>query len=124
MFLYRVLAGAFSQVRFEQDVGISNDWFRQFLLYVAVDSLLIVTLYLGFCNCSMFCCALLCVHSSFAIISMGKGKLVALPCLSCWCLVFVVWLFLAMPQVYLQFAIVVFLDLITYYFLTFVLILH
>ena len=45
MFLYRVLAGAFSQVRFGQDVGISNDWFRQFLLYVAVDSLLIVTLY-------------------------------------------------------------------------------
>ena len=26
----------------------------------------------------MFCCALLCVHSSFAIISMGKGELVAL----------------------------------------------
>ena len=23
---------------------------------------------MGFCNCSMFCCALLCVHSSFAII--------------------------------------------------------
>ena len=26
----------------------------------------------------MFCCALLCVHSSFAIISMGKRDLVAL----------------------------------------------
>ena len=25
---------------------------------------------MGFCNCSRFCCALLCVHSSFAIISM------------------------------------------------------
>ena len=34
-----------------------------------------------FCNCSMFCCALLYVHSSFAIILMGKGELVAL--LSC-----------------------------------------
>ena len=33
---------------------------------------------MGFCNCSMFCCALLCVHSSFAIISMGKRELVAL----------------------------------------------
>ena len=31
-----------------------------------------------FCNCSMFCCALLCVNSSFAIISMGKRELVAL----------------------------------------------
>ena len=27
---------------------------------------------MGFCNCSMLCCALLCVHSSFALISMGK----------------------------------------------------
>ena len=34
----------------------------------------------------MFCCALLCVHSSFAIISMGKTELVALLCLSSWCL--------------------------------------
>ena len=35
-----------------------------------------------FCNCSMFCCALLCVHSSFAIILMGKRELVALLSLS------------------------------------------
>ena len=28
--------------------------------------------HVGFCNCSMFYCAFLCVHSSFAIISMGK----------------------------------------------------
>ena len=34
-----------------------------------------------FCFCSMFCCALLCVHCSFAIISMGKIYLVALPIL-------------------------------------------
>ena len=26
------------------------------------------------CSWSMFCCALLCVHSSFAIISMGGGR--------------------------------------------------
>ena len=32
---------------------------------------------MGFCNCSMFCCASLCVHSSFAIILMGKRELVA-----------------------------------------------
>ena len=31
--------------------------------------LLVVTPIAGFCNCSMFWCALLCVHSSFAIIS-------------------------------------------------------
>ena len=30
---------------------------------------------MGFCNCSTFCCAILCVHSSFAIILMGKREL-------------------------------------------------
>ena len=29
---------------------------------------------MGFCNCSMFCCALLCVHFSFAIVSIGKER--------------------------------------------------
>ena len=35
------------------------------------NSLFIVTPIVGFCNCSMFCCALLCVISSFATI-FGK----------------------------------------------------
>ena len=33
---------------------------------VVVDSLLIVSSIVGFCICSMFCCALLYVYSSFA----------------------------------------------------------
>ena len=70
---------------------------------------------MGFCNCSMFCCVLLCVHSSFAIISMGKRELVALLCLSSWCLVIVVWLFLTMPRVCLLNVIVVFPDHIHYF---------
>ena len=37
---------------------------------------------MGFCGCYMFCCALLCVHSSFAIILMWKRELIALLCLS------------------------------------------
>ena len=49
---------------------------------VVVDSLLIVTLIVGFCDCSMFCCMLLYVHSSFSIILMGKRELVASLCLS------------------------------------------
>ena len=73
-----------------------------------MDSLLIVTLIVGFCNCSMFCCALLCVHSCFAITSMEKRELVAWLCLYSWCLVIAVWLFLTMPRVCLQFVIVVF----------------
>ena len=47
-----------------------------------VDSLLIVAPIVGFCSCSMFCCALLCAHSSFAIILMGERELVALLSLS------------------------------------------
>ena len=42
---------------------------------------------MGLCNCSMFCCASLCFHSSFAIISVGNIELVVLLCLSSWCLV-------------------------------------
>ena len=68
---------------------------------------------MGFCNCSMFCCALLYVHSSFAIILVGKRELVA-----AWCLVIVMWLFLAVPWVCLQFVIVVFLDHIHLLFLS------
>ena len=58
----------------------------------------------------MFCCTLLFVHSSFAIILMEKRRLVALLSLSSWCLLMVVWLFLAVPWVCLQFVIVVFPD--------------
>ena len=65
---------------------------------------------MGVCNCSMFCCTLLYVHSSFAIILMGKRELVALLSLSSWCLLMVEWLFLAMPWVCLRFVIVVFPD--------------
>ena len=57
-----------------------------------VDSMLIVTPIVGFCNCSMFCCALRYVHSSSAIILMGKRELVDLLSLSSWCLVIVVCL--------------------------------
>ena len=48
---------------------------------------------MGVCNCSMFCCTLLYVHSSIAIILMGKRELVALLSLSSWCLEIVVWFF-------------------------------
>ena len=77
---------------------------------VVVDFLFIVTLIVGVCNCYMFCCMLLCVLSSIAIILMGKRELVALLNLSSWCLVMVEQLFLAMPQGCLRFVIVVFPD--------------
>ena len=64
-----------------------------------VDSLFIVTPNVGDCNCSMFCCMLLYVHSSFAIILMGKRELVALLSSFSWCLVIVVTHFLALSAV-------------------------
>ena len=59
----------------------------------------------GVSDCSMFCCSLLYVHSCFAIILMGKREFVALLGLSSWCLVIVVWLFVAVPLVCLRFVI-------------------
>ena len=71
---------------------------------------------MGVCNCSMFCCTLLYVHSSIAIILMGKRELVALLYLSSWCLLMVEQLFLMVPRGCLRFVIVVFPDH-THYFL-------
>ena len=65
---------------------------------------------MGVCNCPMFCCTLLYVHSSIAIIMMGKRELIALLNLSSCCLVMVELLFLAVPGGCLQFVIVVFPD--------------
>ena len=69
-----------------------------------------VTPIVGVCNCSMFCCTLLYVHSSIEIILMGKRELVALLNLSSWCLVMVERLFLGVPWGCLRFVILVFPD--------------
>ena len=78
-----------------------------------------VTPIVGVCNCSMFCCTLLYVHSSIAIILMGKRELVAVLNLSSWCLVIVEWFFLAVPCGCLRFVIVVFPDHTNLLFLMF-----
>ena len=65
---------------------------------------------MGVCNCSMFCCTLLYIHSSIANILMGKREMIALLNLSSWCLVMFERLFLAVPRGCLQFVIVVFPD--------------
>ena len=65
---------------------------------------------MGVCNCSMFCCTLLYVLFSIAIILMGKRELIALLYLSSWRLVMVERLFLMVPRGCLQFVIVVFPD--------------
>ena len=65
-------------------------------------------IYVPFGNCKyyvsiffkvcMFCCTLLYVHSSIAIILMGKRELVDLLILSTWCPMMVERLFLAVPR--------------------------
>ena len=84
---------------------------------VVVDFLFIVTPIVGVCNCSLFCCTLLYVHSCIAIILMGKRELVALLNLSSWCLVMIERLFLAAPRGCLQFVIVVLPDHTHYFYL-------
>ena len=67
------------------------------VLLLLIRCKLIVTPSMGFCNCSIFCCPLLYVHSCFAIVLMGKRELDAFLSLSSWCLVIVVWLCIAVP---------------------------
>ena len=57
-------------------------------------------------------------NTSFAIILMGNRELVALLCLSSWRVVIVVWFFLTVQWVCLQFVIVVFPDHTHLLFLT------
>ena len=87
-------------------------------MVLLLSTLFIVTPIVGVCNCSMFCCMLLYVHFSIAIILMGKRELVALLNLSSWCLVMVERLFLAVPWGCLRFVIVVFPDHTHLLFLT------
>ena len=69
-------------------------------------------LFVGVLCLSLFCYALLCVHSSFAIILKRKRKLVALLLLSYRCIITKkgLWLFFKVPWVDLQCVIVVFPD--------------
>ena len=65
---------------------------------------------MGVCNCSVFCCTLLYVHSSIAITLMGKRELVPLLNSSSGWLVMVERLFPDVPLGCLRFVIVVFTD--------------
>ena len=71
-------------------------------------------LFVGVLCLSLFCYALLCVHSSFVIILKRKRKLDALLLLSlsyrCVVTISVLWLSLTVPWVGLQYVIVVFPD--------------
>ena len=69
-------------------------------------------MFVGVLCLSLFCYALLCVHSSFAIILKRRRKLVALLLLSYRYIVTfnVLWLFLTVPWAGLQYVIVVFPD--------------
>ena len=69
-------------------------------------------LFVGVLCLSVLCVALLCVHSSFEIILKRKRRLVALLLLSYRCIVTIniLWFFLTVPWIGLQYVIVVFPD--------------
>ena len=68
--------------------------------YFVADLLFIGIPIVGVLCLLMFCCALLYALSSFATILTGKRELLALLCLSSWCLVsYFLWLFLTVPWV-------------------------
>ena len=74
------------------------------VLLLLISCLMYFPLFMGVLCLYLFCYALLCVHSSFAIILKRKRKLVALLLLSYRCIVTIniLWLFLTVPWVGLQ----------------------
>ena len=82
------------------------------VLLLLIYCLMYFQLFMGVLCLSLFRYALLCVHSSFAIILKRNRKLVAKLLLSYRCIVTVnvLWLFLTVPWVDLQYVIVVFPD--------------
>ena len=81
-------------------------------LLLLIYCLIYFLLFEGVLCLSLFCYALLCIHSSFAIILRRKRKLVVLLLLSYSCIVTIniQWLFLTVPWVGLQCVIVEFPD--------------
>ena len=82
------------------------------VLLLLIWCLMYFPLFVGVLCLPLFCNALLCVHSSLAILLKRKRKLNAwlLSCYSCIVTIKVQWLFLTVPRVGLQCVIVVFPD--------------
>ena len=93
-------------------VALAAVHFKALVLLLLIYCLMYFPLFVGVLCLSLFCYALLCVRSSFAIILKSKRKLVASLLLSCRCIVTinVMWLFLTVLWVGLQYVIVVFPD--------------
>ena len=91
------------------------------ILLLSIYCLMYSPLFVGVLCLSLFCYALLCDHSSFAIILKRKRKLVRFLSLSYRCIVttkiYVLWLFLMVPWFGLQCVIVEFPDH-THFFLS------
>ena len=85
---------------------------KAIVLLLSIYCLMYFQLFVGVLCLSLFCYALLCVHSSFAIILKRRRKLVVLLILSYRYIVTVnvLWLFLMLPWVGLQCVSVVFPD--------------
>ena len=73
--------------------------YKAVFLLLLICCLMHFPLFVGVLGLSLFCYALLCVHSSFANILKRKNKMVALLLLSKSCIatINVLWLFLTVP---------------------------
>ena len=95
MSLIRTTIESLAKIWYLLNVFLVHKWLellsilrRRAVLLLLIRYLLLLTLW-DFSLCCMFCCVLLYVHSSFAINLMGKRELIALLCLSSWCLVII-----------------------------------
>ena len=84
--------------------------YKAVVLLLVIYCLMYFPIFVGGLCLYLFCYALLCVHSSFAITLKRKRKLVAIILLfyRCFVTINVLWLFLTVPWVGLQCVIVVF----------------
>ena len=99
------------RVKIHQGI-VCADSSKAVVLLLLIYCLMYFPLFVGVLCLCLFCYALLCVQSSFAIILKRKRKLIALLLLSYRCNVTinVLWLFLTVPWVGLQCLIVLFPD--------------
>ena len=88
-----------SQVKYSTTELLRSLCSEAVVLLLLIYCLMYFPVFVDVLSLSLFCYALLCAHSSFAIILKGKRKLVALLLLSYRCIVTinVLWLFIMAP---------------------------
>ena len=109
-----------SKLHFIPPVALAAVRSKSVVLLLLIRSLLLWDSVIVLCFVLRYFVSILFLQST----RWGKRMLVALLCLSSWCLVILVWLFLTTPRVCLQFVIVVFPDYYPLLFLIYSYLVH